>query len=70
MGVVLLLVVALPLCAYSVRHAIRDFRAVKAKNGAEKSAWKRFWNWPVGMIWSAYLLVFSFGLVLNNLVFD
>ena len=70
MGVFLLLLVSVPLCIYSARHAVRAFREVREKNRKEPVAWKRVLNWPAGMIWSAYLVVFSFGLVLNNLVFD
>lgn len=58
------------LSIYSVRHAVRAFREISEKNRATPSLWRRFWNWPFGMIWSAYLLVFSFGLLINNLILN
>ncbi len=67
MSLAILLIVGIPLLIYSVRHTVLSFQNIREKNKTVPQYWKRMVNWPLGLIWSACLLTFSIGLLVNNL---
>jgi hypothetical protein len=68
MTTVLLLIVALALLFHAGRQLLRNFEEIRAKNQAEPWIVKRALNWPLGLVWTAYLLTFGIGLIANNLI--
>ena len=45
----------------------KNLKAIELKNKNEKSAAKKFFNYPFTVIWYSYLLVFFVCLTVNNL---
>jgi len=42
---------------------------IRQRNKSESSAVKRFFNYPLTVLWYSYLMVFFVGLTVNNLIF-
>jgi len=69
MSTVLLILASIIGIAVTIFYLRRNLRHIKAKNENEPSKAKRIMNYPLTVIWYAYLLFFFVGLTINNLIF-
>jgi len=62
----LLILVSLAGFFLSGWYFLKNLKTIELKNKAEKSALKRFLNYPFTIVWYSYLLVFFVCLTINN----
>jgi len=62
----LLILVSLAGFFLSGRYFLKNLKTIEFKNRTEKSALKRFLNYPFTVIWYSYLLIFFVCLTVNN----
>lgn len=62
----LLILISLAGFLLSGWYFFRNLKMIEIKNRAERSALKRFLNYPFTVIWYSYLLVFFVCLTVNN----
>jgi hypothetical protein len=68
MTALILILCSVAILTYSYFGIQKKYAEIKDKNSTEKSGLARSWNWFLGMLWPAYVVVFGFGLVVNNLI--
>jgi hypothetical protein len=62
----LLILISLAGLVLSVWYFWKNLKIIQIKNKAEKSALKKFFNYPFTVIWYSYLLIFFVCLTINN----
>jgi len=69
MKAVLLIVITLVGLWFNWKHLKKALAQISEKNKVEPSATKRFFNYPLTVVWYGYLFAFFIGLTANNLIF-
>jgi len=62
----LLILISLAGFLLSGWYFFRNLKAIEFKNRTERSAFKRFLNYPFTIVWYSYLFIFFVCLTINN----
>lgn len=70
MTILLLIICAAGFGFLGVKQFQKNLAEVKEKNLSEKNPFSKGWNYFTGLLWASYILVFSLGLIVNNLIIN
>ncbi len=68
LGNILIVLSTLVGLAISAWYFRKNLLQIRARNKSEPSAFKRFGNYPLTVVWYLYLFAFFIGLTVNNLI--
>ena len=63
---IILLLISLAGITISFLYFRKNLRHIAQKNATEPSSFKRAMNYPLTIIWYAYLIIFFAGVFINN----